>query len=86
MKKFKKYNKNYYKTFSLKPDEITILSYDALGLIYYVWKKNDGINTINDFFIKEKIKGKIGTFQFKDGKVSQNLKMYKTDKDKFKEF
>jgi ABC-type branched-subunit amino acid transport system substrate-binding protein len=86
MKQFKKYNKNYYKTFSVKPDEITILSYDALGLIYYVWKKNDGINTINDFFIKEKIKGKIGTFQFKDGKVSQNLKMYKTDKDKFKEF
>ena len=86
MKQFKKYNKNYYKTFSLKPDEITILSYDALGLVYYVWKKNGSINTINDFFIKEKIKGKIGTFQFKEGRVSQNLKMYKTNRDKFKEY
>ena len=85
-KQFKKYNENYYKTFSLKPDEITILSYDALGLIYYVWKTNNGIRTINDFFIKEKIKGKIGTFEFKNNKVSQQLKIYKTKNNKFTEF
>jgi len=86
MKKFKKYNQNYYNSFGIKPDEITILAYDALGLIHYVWKKNEGINTISDFFIKEKIKGKIGTFEFKDKKVSQKLKIYKTDKNKFKEY
>ena len=86
MKNFKKYNKNYFKSFGIKPDEITILAYDALGLIHYVWKKNKGINNINDFFIKEKIKGKIGTFEFKDKKVSQKLKIYKTDKNKFKEY
>ncbi len=86
LKQFKKYNSKYYKSFSQKPDEITILSYDALGLIYYVWNKNNGIRTINDFFIKEKIKGKIGTFSFKDNKVSQQLKIYKTDNGKFKEF
>ena len=83
---FKKYNKKYYKTFLMKPNEITILSYDALGLIYYVWNNNNGINTINDFFLKNKIKGKIGTFEFKDGKVSQLLKMYKTENNKFKEY
>ena len=83
---FKKYNEDYYKTFSLKPDEITILSYDALGLIYYVWKKNNGINSINDFFFKEKIKGKIGTFEFKNNKVFQQLKIYKTEKNRFKEY
>jgi len=86
MKNFKKYNKNYFESFGIKPDEITILAYDALGLIYYVWKKNKGINNINDFFIKEKIKGKIGTFQFKDKKVSQQLKIYKTEKNRFKEY
>jgi hypothetical protein len=83
MKQFKRYNENYFKSFGIKPDEITILAYDALGLIHYVWKKNNGINTINDFFIKEKIKGKIGTFKFKEKKVSQELKIYKTDKSKF---
>ncbi|MBL6857684.1 MAG: ABC transporter substrate-binding protein [Pelagibacteraceae bacterium] len=86
MKKFKKYNENYFKSFGIRPDEITILAYDALGLIHYIWKKNNGINTINDFFIKEKIKGKIGTFNFKERKVFQELKIYKTDKDKFKEY
>ena len=86
MKQFKKYNENYYKTFSLKPDAITILSYDALGLIYYVWKKNSRIERIGDFFIKEKIKGKIGTFEFKDNKVSQQLMMYKTKNNKFIKF
>ena len=86
MKQFKKYNENYFKTFSQKPDEITILSYDALGLIYYVWSKNNRINSVNDFFIKEKIKGKIGTFEFKDNRVSQKLKMYKTENKKFKEY
>jgi len=86
MKQFKKYNENYFKTFKLKPDEITILAYDALGLIHYVWNKNNGINTINDFFIKEKIKGKIGTFEFKKKTVFQQLKIYKTENNKFKEY
>ena len=86
MKQFKKYNENYFKFFGMKPDEITILAYDALGLIYYVWKKNKGIHTINDFYIKEKIKGKIGTFEFNEKKVSQQLKIYKTNKNKFREY
>ena len=86
MKQFKKYNENYFENFGIKPDEITILAYDALGLIYYVWKKNKGINSINDFFIKEKIKGKIGTFKFKNGGVSQELKMFKTQDNSFREY
>jgi len=86
MKLFRAYNENYFKTFEVKPDEISILAYDALGLIYYVWKKNNGINNINDFFIKERIKGKIGTFEFKDKKVLQQLKIYKTENNRFKEY
>ena len=86
MKQFKKYNENYFKSYGIKPDEITILAYDALGLIHFIWRKNNGINSINDFFIKERIKGKIGTFEFKEKKVTQQLKIYKTDKNKFKEY
>ena len=41
---FKKYNENYLKKFGTYPNEITILTYDALGLIYYAWKTNDKIN------------------------------------------
>jgi hypothetical protein len=86
IKQFKKYNKKYFETFGIKPDAITILAYDALGLVDYIWNKNNGINSIDDFFIKEKIKGKIGTFEFKEKKVIQQLKIYKTQNDKFKEY
>ena len=35
---------------------------------------------------KEKIKGKIGTFEFKNNRVSQKLKMYKAENNSFKEY
>ena len=85
-KEFKKYNQSYFKKFKKYPNEITILTYDALGLIYYAWKTNGEINSINDFSFKNKIKGKIGTFSFKDKKVIQELAIYKTDKGKFTRF
>ena len=85
-KEFKKYNKKYFKKFKTYPNEITILTYDALGLIYYAWKKKGKISSVNDFVFKNKIKGKIGTFSFKDKKVIQELDIYKTDKDRFIKF
>tara|TARA_B100001248_G_scaffold177794_1_gene135058 strand:+ start:3867 stop:5063 length:1197 start_codon:yes stop_codon:yes gene_type:complete len=85
-KEFKKYNNKYYQKFKIFPNEITILAYDALGLIYYAWKKSGKINSTNDFLFKNKIKGKIGTFSFKNGKVTQELEIYKTDKKRFIKF
>ena len=85
-KEFKKYNENYFKKFKTYPSEITILTYDALGLIYYAWKKNGKIESINDFSFKNKIQGKIGTFSFKDKKVLQELDIYKIEKNKFIKF
>ena len=38
-KEFKKFNKKFFDKFSTFPNEISILAYDALGLIYYAWKK-----------------------------------------------
>ena len=85
-KEFQKYNKKFFEKFSTYPNEITILTYDALGLIYYAWKKNGQINTINDFSFKRKIKGKIGTFSFKEKRVSQELNIYKISENKFIKF
>ena len=85
-KEFKKYNNKYFNKFKIYPNEITILAYDALGLIYYAWKKNGEISSINNFNFKNKIEGKIGTFSFKNGKVKQELDIYKTDNKKFVKF
>ena len=87
IKNFQKYNKKYSKTYGIQPSEITILTYDALGLIYYVWnKKNYKISSIKDFMIKDNIKGKIGTFNFIDGRLIQKLNMYKVSDKKFIKF
>ena len=83
---FKKYKDNYFKTFNIYPSEITILAYDAIGLIYYAWKKNGKINTVNDFSFKGKIKGKIGTFSFNNKKITQDLNIYKAANNKFTKF
>ena len=85
-KEFKKYNDSYFKKYKSYPNEITILTYDALGLIYYAWKKNGKIDSINDFSFKSKIKGKIGTFTFKDKKVLQELDIYKIEENSFIKF
>ncbi len=85
-KEFKKYNEKYFNKFKSYPNEITILTYDALGLIYYAWKKNGQVQSIDDFLFKNIIKGKIGTFSFKDKRVLQELNIYKTDKNRFIKF
>ena len=87
LKSFQKYQKRYSKTFNVEPSEITILTYDAMGLIYYIWKKkNKKINSIKDFMIKDKIKGKIGTFSFINNEVIQKLNIYKVSNKKFVKF
>ena len=87
IKNFQKYKKKYSKIYGLQPTEITILTYDALGLIYYIWnKKNYKITSIKDFIIKDNIKGKIGTFNFIDGRLIQKLNMYKVSDKKFTKF
>ena len=85
-REFKKYNKIYYKNFGSYPNEISILTYDALGLIYYAWKNSEKLDSVNDFLFKSKIKGKIGTFSLINKKVFQELEIYKTDKNKFTKF
>ena len=85
-KEFKKYKDTYFKTFKSAPNEITILAYDALGLIYYVWKNKGEINSVNDFAFKGNVKGKIGSFSFNNKKIIQNLNIYKAENNKFIKF
>ena len=39
----------------MQPSEITILTYDALGLIYYIWNKKNYKITVNERFYSLKI-------------------------------
>ena len=81
IKNFENYKNNYFETFKSYPSEMTILAYDALGLIYYTWKKKGEIVSVNDFSFKGKIKGKIGKFSFENKQVIQDLNIYKSWKE-----
>ena len=83
LKNFKKFNKKFYEAYNYKPSEITILAYDIVGLIYYVWKNEKNINTANNFNLKTDIKGKIGKFKISENKVVQKLSIYKLEDGKF---
>jgi ABC-type branched-subunit amino acid transport system substrate-binding protein len=85
-KNFENFQKKYFELYNKYPNEISILAYDALGLIYYVWRKNNKITSVKDFVIKKKIKGKIGNFSFKENRVHQELEIYKVEGKKITKF
>ena len=83
LKNFETFNKKFFKTYQYFPNEISIISYDITGLIYYLWKNNKKIKTTVDFNLKEEIKGKIGNFKISENKVIQKLEIYKLEENKF---
>lgn len=83
LKNFNKFNKNFSEIYGYEPNQITIISYDIAGLLYYIWKNNIKVNSANDFNMKNEIKGKIGKFKISENKVIQNLEIYKLEENKF---
>ena len=83
LKNFKSFNKKFIKNYNYKPNEIMILSYDTIGLLYYFWKNDIKINSANDFNIKKEIKAKIGKFKISENKIIQKLEIYKLEENKF---
>ena len=83
LRNLEKFRKKFYESYNYKPNEITILSYDSVGLVYYLWKKNIKINSIKDFNMKNEIKGKIGNFKISENKVIQELNIYNLSNNTF---
>jgi|TARA_B100001105_G_scaffold133412_1_gene106737 hypothetical protein len=79
----KKFEKRYFKTYNEKPNEISILAYDALGLIYYCWSNNNFNFKIDQLFNKNGFKGLQGEFIIKDNLSLQQLKIYKVAEKEF---
>ncbi len=79
----KKFNKKYIKKFNEKPTEVSILAYDALGLIYYCWSNNNYVFRKDQLYNKNGFKGLHGEFFIEGNLAKQNLKIYKVSKKKF---
>ena len=83
LKNFESFNKKFFNTYGYFPNEISIISYDITGLLYYLWKNNIKIKSTVDFNLKEEIKGKIGSFRISENKVIQRLEIYKLEENRF---
>ena len=82
-KNFKAFNQKFYKAYGYFPNEISIISYDIAGYLYYLWKNNGIIKSTSDLNNKKDIKGKIGNFKISENEVIQYLDMYKLEENKF---
>ncbi len=82
-KNYKKFKEKFIKIYQYEPNEIGILAYDSLGLVYYLWQNNNKINSIESFNLKNEIKGKIGNFKIDNNKIIQKLKIYKLEDGTF---
>ena len=79
----KKFNKKYLTTFEEEPNKVSILAYDALGLIYYCWLNNNTQFAFSQLYNKNGFKGLNGEFIIKNNLSRHKLKIYKIIEKKF---
>ena len=72
---------NFYES---KPNQISFLSYDLVGLVYYLIYKNDFKISDNIFYKKNKFKGKIGIFEINKNIITHQLNFYSVENNQFK--
>ena len=82
---FKKFNKKYFKAYKEKPNKVSILAYDALGLIYYCWVSNNSEFKVSQLYNKNGFKGLHGEFMIEENFSKQKLKIYKVSQKKFEQ-
>ncbi len=79
----KKFRKKFFKIYNEEVNEVSILAYDALGLIYYCWINNDEEFKSSQLYSKNGFKGLHGEFFIEGNLSKQKLKIYKVSNKKF---
>ena len=83
-KNYEEFINNYNKIYNEIPNQISFLSYDLMGLIYFlIYKNNFEINE-KIFFKKNQFKGKVGIFEINKNKINHILNFYKIENNEFK--
>ena len=84
-KNLESFKLKFFEQFKQNPNHISLLSYDLVGLIYYLSLKNDITEINNAFNAKNSFKGKIGIFHIKNNKINHQLNFYKIEDGMLKE-
>ncbi len=84
-KNLEDFKKKFFKEFQEYPNYLSLLSYDLIGLLYYL-SLNADLSDINKIFKKKNLfKGKIGIFVIEDNKINHKLNLYQINNGKLKE-
>ena len=79
------FENKFFKKFDEYPNHLSLLSYDLVGLIYYLSIKNEILEIDKLFKKKNSFKGKIGIFDIKNNKINHRLNFYQIKNGKIKE-
>ena len=79
------FTNKFFKKFNYKPNYLSLLSYDLIGLIYYLSLKNETLEISKSFKTQNTFKGKIGVFEIKDNKINHQLNFYEINDGKLRE-
>ena len=80
---FENYKQKFFQEFKEYPSHLSLLSYDLVGLVYYLSLKNNFSDTNKLFKVKNSFKGKIGIFDIKNNKINHRLNFYKIEDKNF---
>ena len=83
-KNYEDFASEYFEKFNQYPNQLSFLSYDLIGLVYYLILQNNSIFDEKIFAKKTLFKGKIGIFEIKNNKINHILNFYKVENKKFK--
>ena len=82
-KNYDNFRKDYYEIFNEYPNQLSMLSFDLVGLTYYLLVQNN-FEIDNKLFLKKnKFKGVSGIFEIKNKKINHILNFYKVEGDTF---
>ena len=83
-KNYEDFSIEYFQKFNQYPNQLSFLSFDLVGLVYYLILQNNSIVDEKIFTKKTLFKGKVGIFEIKNNKINHILNFYKVENNKFK--
>ena len=83
-KNYEDFSAEYFEKFNQYPNQLSFLSFDLVGLVYYLILQNNSIIDKKMFTKKTLFRGKVGIFEIKNNKINHILNFYKVEDRKFK--
>ncbi|MDA9216749.1 ABC transporter substrate-binding protein [Candidatus Pelagibacter ubique] len=81
---YDEFSNEYFEKYNQYPNQLSFLSYDLVGLVYYLILQNESVIDKKMFTKKTLFKGKVGVFEIKNNKINHILNFYKVEDGEFK--